>query len=151
MDELTLYLQSTEYYAEYKLEQILNEKIIITDDHIKNIDFNYYESDLGFNIITLFEKYGYVFTNNDYILLVSKSGSTIKYISEDKQTNKICKTAVKQYGFALEFISDDKKTNEICKMAVLRNKTALCYVPDIIKHVYLHKMNIISINDLWSI
>ncbi len=68
MDELTQYLNTSKYYSEYKLEQILNKKIIITKNHIDHIKCISCE----FNIIILFEQYGYIFTNEDYILLVKK-------------------------------------------------------------------------------
>ena len=41
MDELTQYLNSNDY-EKSKLERILNKKIIITKNHIENIDIVYY-------------------------------------------------------------------------------------------------------------
>ncbi len=70
MDELTRYLKLGDY-DKSKLEQILNTKIIITDDHIKNINFKYYHIDIKFNMITLFEKYGYIFTNDICVFLIN--------------------------------------------------------------------------------
>ena len=89
MDELEQYLKFANYH-EYTLEHILNKKIMITDKHIDAINVFY---DMGrldkFNIITLFEKYGYIFTNNTYILLVTKNGYLLKFISEDNRTDEI--------------------------------------------------------------
>jgi len=128
MDELTQYLKLTEY-NELKLEQILNKKIIITKDHIDNINVNYcciYQID----IINLFEKYGYVFTNDDYIMLINNCGMIIMYISKDKRTDKICEIAVRKRSSTLRFVPEDKKTEEICKIAVQKFGDALRYVPD---------------------
>ncbi len=107
MDELTEYLRCN-YYREFELEQILNKKIIITKEHIENIDVKY-NCCINFNIIKLFEKYGYCFTNDDYILFVSENGAIIQYISEDNKTNEICKIAVQQNKQALQFVPDNKK------------------------------------------
>ncbi len=126
MDELTQYLKSNADYTEFELEQILNKKIIITDDHIKNIKFEY----CNFNIIVLFEKYGYVFTNEIYKMIIQKYGYALFFISEDKKTDEIYEIAIKQNGMALQYIIDDKKTNKICEIAVQQHGYALCYVPE---------------------
>jgi len=157
MDELTQYLRSkycsgSKNYNKNELEEILNKKIIITENHIKNIVLYKYYFD--FNIINLFEKYGYIFTNNDYILLVKKDGYILKYIPIDNQTDEIYTYAVKQNGNALQFIPIDnqtdeiytyavkqtghalqfipeaRKTKKICEIAVRQDGQALCYVPD---------------------
>jgi len=95
MDELTQYLKFTIKYNKIDLEQILNKKIIITREHIDNINYIYDT----FNIILLFKKYGYVFTNDDYILLNNKHG--IKYIPEDKKTAEIYKNEVERLKYKL--------------------------------------------------
>ena len=125
MDELTQYLKSDEY-KESKFEQILNKKIIITEDHIKNINFKYY----NFDIINLFEKYGYIFTDGNYKIAVQQNGYMLKYIPDDKKTYEICTIAVKQIGWALKFVPDNKKTYKICKIAVQQTGWALCFVPE---------------------
>ena len=135
MDELLQYLDS-DSYDESELEQILNKKIVITKNHIENIDLNNYYEDWTFNIINLFEKYGYVFTNDDYIILVNKNGFMLSNVPEDMRTNEIYKIAVKQVGYALRFVPGDKKTNEICKIAVRQDKWALWLVPNN-KKIYL--------------
>ena len=135
MDELIQYLKSYSY-EKSKLEYILNKKIIITKNHIDNIKIIFC-CDQKFNIIKIFEKYGYIFTNDDYIMLVNKCGFAIQFIPEDKQTNKICKTAVQQNGFALEFVPEDKKTDEIYKIAVKQCKNAFNFVPDNKKYLFI--------------
>ena len=130
MDELTQYLK-TGKYIENELEQILNKKIIITEDHIKHINMpisNFYG--YNFNIITLFEKYGYVFTDDDYILMIRKNGNIIEYISKDKLTNNMCEIAVRQGGILLRYIPSDKRTNELCKLAVQENAYLIIFVPE---------------------
>ncbi len=129
MDDLTEYLKK-HTYNKSKLEQILNKKIIITDDHIKHIKFDYYNYNPELNIIKLFEQYGYIFTNDIYILLINKNGYMLKYMSTDNITNEICKIAVQQTGNALRFVPEDKKTDEICEIAVRQNGRALYYVPE---------------------
>ena len=129
MDELAQYLNPAGYYIyynEFELEKILNKKIIITQKHIDYIIPIF----CNFNIIVLFEKYGYVFTDDDYILLIKKNGKMLRYISEDKKTNKICKLAVQQNGQALCYVPKDKKTDELCKIAVQQNGCALQDIPD---------------------
>ena len=99
MDELTKYLKTNRGYTELNLKQILDKKIMITKNHIENINpNNYYDSYCRFNIITLFEKYGYIFTDDIYMLLVNKDGRILRYIPKNKRTHEICETAVKQNG-----------------------------------------------------
>ena len=131
MDELTRYLKS-DYYRENEIENILNKKIIITKDHIDNIK-SIHCCDRRVNIIKLFEKYGYVFTDDDYIMLVKKGGRILRYIPENKRTNKICEIAVQQDGSALQYVPEDKKTNKICEIAVQQDGTVLEYVPEDMK------------------
>ena len=128
MDELTRYLKLGDY-DKSKLEQILNTKIIITDDHIKHIKFDYYNYNPELNIIKLFEQYGYIFTNDIYILLINKNGYMLKYMSTDNITNEICKIAVQQTGNALEYVPENKKTNELCVIAIRQHMDTLEYVP----------------------
>ena len=95
MDELTQYLKLS-HYNEFELEEILNKKIIITKDHVDSIDIDYYWDECEFNIIKLFEKYGFIFTDDIYISLLNKNGNIIHDIPEKKRTNEIYKTAVRQ-------------------------------------------------------
>ena len=129
MDELLQYLKS-DSYNESELEQILNKKIVITKNHIENINIGNYRDYLEFNIINLFEKYGYVFTNNDCIMLVNKYGYILDDIPEDIKTNEICEIAVKKHWYALEFVPNDKKTDYICRIAVEKHAYALQHVPE---------------------
>ena len=128
MDELTIYLKAG-YYHKLKLEQILNKKIIITKEHIDNIH-TWNCQYIDFDIINMFEKYGYVFTYDDYILLVKKGSHMFKFIQENIKTDKLCKFAVQQSGYALQYVPDDKKTEEICKIAVQQDGYTLQYIPD---------------------
>ena len=139
MDELTEYLKSNYYYNEYELEAILNKKIIINQNHIENINLRDYHDHWYFNIIKLFEKYGYVFTNDDYILLINRCGNVMTYISDDRLTDEICKTTVQHNGHVLQFVPENKKTDEICKIAVAKNKLALEYVPANKQHLFIKK------------
>ena len=153
MDELIQYLKSL-MYNEFELKQILNKKIIITRNHIEHINLYYYGIYWRFNIIALFEIYGYIFTDDDCILLINKdisimqyipdnnktyelcenavrySGTTLQYVPDSKKTKKICKIAVRQYGYLLRHVPKDKKTNEICEIAVRQNGNALQFVPE---------------------
>ena len=129
MDELSYYLSHTNCYKKSELEQILNKKIVITRKHIENIDLKYHYH-FDFNIIKLFETYGYYFTNDDYILLVRMNGILIQCISEDNITDEICKIAIQQNGCLLQCVPNDKKTDKICKIAVQKNEWALEYVPE---------------------
>ena len=132
MDELLLYLQS-DSYDEIKLEQILNNKIIITKNHIKNINLDNYDTirdkNWDFNILNLFEKYGYIFTYDDYILLVNKNDCILEYVPENMKTDEICEIAIKQSGSAFNFIPKNKKTDKLYKIAVQSNGLALQHIP----------------------
>ena len=139
MDELTQYLKNTIIYTESELELILNKKIIITKNHINNIRIKFC-CEYNFNIIEIFEKYGYVFTNDDYIMLVNKYRYAIRFIQKDKQTIEICKIAVQQCGDILYFISEDKKTNEIYEIAVRTNGQSLLFVPNNKKTIEICKI-----------
>ena len=150
MDNLELYLTHQENYDYKELSNILETKINITKNHVRHIRFI-----LGFyKILILFEKYGYIFTDNDYKHIASKypfileripndnitdeickiavrtEGCVLYYVPDDKKTDEICESAVLQNGFALQYVPDDKKTDEICESAVLQNGFALQYVPE---------------------
>ena len=122
MDELQHYMQKANKYKINTLEKILDKKIIITENHIKNI-----KNMKHINIIELFEKYGYVFTNDDYIYLINIDGCFIKYINN--KYYELCKLAVKQNGIALQYIPLNILTDELCEIAVRQNGYALKYVP----------------------
>ncbi len=164
MDELTIYLKFTNY-KKFELEQILNKKIIITNDHINGINVDYCFNNYRVNMIKLFNKYGFIFTDDIYISLVNKNGYilfnipkndrtneicktavqqngyALAYVPYDKKTDEICKIAVRQQGLALQFVPDDKKTDEICEIAVKQNKEALKYVPHNKKHLFIKNEN----------
>ena len=128
MDELSQYLK-TGYYNEIELQQILDKKIMITKNHVENINLDYFNIHWYFDIITLFKKYGYIFTNDDYILLVNKNKYIIKIIPDDMKTDKLCKITVKSYGYLLQLVPEDKKTYDLCKIAVRQDGQALLFVP----------------------
>ncbi len=129
MDPLQVYLTTACYHHKDRIEHFLDKKIIITIDHIKNINFESWHDHCNFNIIMLFEKYGYVFTNDSYIALVNKQGNMLQYIPNDKRTYKICKTAVQRTGLALQYVPINKQTNEIYKTAVRQDGFALGLIP----------------------
>ena len=58
MDELTKYLQTSEKYDEQELIEILDKKIIITSNHIRNIKFHH----INVNINSYL--YEPIYTNN---------------------------------------------------------------------------------------
>ncbi len=122
MAELILCLQDKNC-NEKKIEKILNNKLIITETHIKNID-RYYK----FNIIKLFEKYGYVFTNDDYMLLVNINGCYLKYISN--KTEELCRAAVIKNGNALLYVEQNKRTNELYELAIRGNRNMLHFIDE---------------------
>ena len=128
MQYLTLTTPTTwSKYKKREIKNLLNKKIMITKNHVENINCN---PTPGFNIISLFETYGFVFTNDMYILLVRKNGFMIDYISKDKQTDELWKIAVQQNVYTFHNISDDKKTDELCEIAVKRDGCLLKYVPN---------------------
>ena len=124
MDELTEYLINapTYYYSVIRLERILNKKIIITPNHIKYVKQG--------PIINIFKKYGYVFTEDDYMYLMLNINNAFSNIPDNEKTNKLCVFAVQQNGQNLQFVPPNKITDEICKIAVQQNYNALEYVPE---------------------
>ena len=134
MDELTNYLQSQNHYYKFDLEQILDTKIMINKDHILCIT-----GYCLFNIIKLFEQYGYVFTNDDYIFL-AHNPSIFVYIPDNKRTYEICKLAVQYDAYALQYITEDKKTDEICKIAVQQCGLTLKFVPEYMRTNEIYKI-----------
>jgi len=128
MDNLELYLIQNEKYNNEKLSNILETKINITGNHIKHIKFTWQNDSI--KIIKLFEKYGYIFTEDDYKYILCKNPSVLQYISNDNKTEDICKIAVQKYGLTLQYIPNDKKTDEICELAVRQDGFALKYVPE---------------------
>ena len=128
MDELMRYIQF-EDYEKFGFEQILNKKIMITKNHFEKINFNLcYDEEI--NIINLLEKYGYIFTDDDYIFIINDSPCSFAYIPENKRTIELCKIVVQKRGDMLYHVSENKKTDEICKIAVQQNGYALAYVPE---------------------
>ena len=118
-------------YIEQELIQILNTKVIITSEHIQNIIIDGPDALMGMpNIIQLFENYGFVFMEHDYKNLLNKNGRFIKYISDEKKTEDMCKIAVKTVGYLLKYVPKDKRTYEICKIAVQQTGIALEFVPE---------------------
>ena len=119
MDILESYLTQHEKYNNKELIDILDTKINITKNHIRNIKFTLMNNSI--QIIKLFEKYGYIFTEDDYEYIISKDSFVLQYISNNNKTDAIYKIAVQKYGLNLQFIPDDKKTDEICELAVRQN------------------------------
>ena len=108
MDKLLEYLQTTNYYSKSKLITLLNTKIMITNKHIENMKYS------DFNIIKLFEEYGYVFTNDDYLKLVKKSGYFLRWIEDDKKTKEMCEIALKSTSpMMLQFVPEHFQTPEM--------------------------------------
>lgn len=70
-------------------------------------------------IINIIEKYP-----KDYFDMV------IQYIDKNKQTPRICNTAVKMNGIALAYIDPKFQTPELCAIAVDNNPSAMQYVVD---------------------
>ncbi len=75
MDELTSYLCEKTQNKEKLIKILDTERIPITRKHIRNINKWY-----SFNIIKLFETYGYVFSNDDFVFLIKIDGLYIQYI-----------------------------------------------------------------------
>ena len=129
MDILEIYLTQHRKYNSKELIDILETKINITKNHVKHIKCTW----IIFEVLTLFEKYGYIFTEDDYKYIVGKYPFILERIPDDNKTYEICKIAVQKYGSMIQYISDDKKTDEICKIAVEQCNEALKYVPNEIK------------------
>ena len=127
MDELDIYLKNRFPYVYDEIEQILNKKIIINKDHIRNI-----KQGRG-SLIYLFETYGYCFTNDDYIMLISDDESILNYIPKDKRTVEIYEAAVRKNGNMIIYVPTDKITNNICKLAIQQNCNLLEYIPEDMK------------------
>ena len=127
MDELDEYLKCSYNYIGHDIEKILNKKIIITDSHIKNINFNH----CHFNIIALFEKYGYIFTNEIYEMIIQQDGWLIRYFSED---NKIFEKAIRKNGWVMRHIFKNNNINELCKTEIQHDKWEVQHVS---KNIYL--------------
>ena len=125
MDELLIYLQGY-YYCHDELERILDTRIMINENHIKNIKGLFCE----FDIIKIFEKYGYVFTDETYKIIIKNCPYLLKYIPENIQTNEFYEYMVQVNGFVLQYIPINKKTAKICKLAVQQAGFAFIYVPD---------------------
>ena len=151
MDELDYYLQTTSYYNYKKLKRILNKKIIITANHIKYVNIKEINK-----IIDLFEKYGYVFTTEDYIMLLLKDVTVLEHIPENKRTDeiyeivarqnwlvmalytheitdKIYEIGIRHDGLTLQYIPRDRITNNMCKLAIRQNCCSIRYVPEDMK------------------
>ncbi len=138
-DELTQFLKS-KCYIETELIRILDTKIIITSDHIKNIDVTCYTEIYNYDILAKFERYGYIFTNDDYIILMNKNELMLRYIPGDKRTNEIYEILIKKNGGVLREIPHNKKTYKICKIAVKQNKHAYDDVPSDMKTLELYNI-----------
>ena len=95
MDALLDYLQSNYHHDKSELILLLDTKITITIKHIENMKYT------DFNIIKLFEEYGYVFTDDDYLKLVKKSGYFLQWIKDDKKTKEICEIALKSTSLGM--------------------------------------------------
>ena len=167
-DELYNYLKYSQTYKIEELEKILNTKITISNIHIKNFSRNKHE----FNIITLFEKYGYIFTIADYTMLINNSctyfclasdksyelckiavsiaGILLYFVPNDKLTTELYELAVKQDGQALDMIPYNMRTYDLCKLAVQQNGNVLLFVPKHNKTIELCRIamqqNLQSIN-----
>ena len=117
-DELTQFLKS-KCYIETELIRILDTKIIITSDHIKNIDVTCYTEIYNYDILAKFERYGYIFTNDDYIILMNKNELMLRnglFICQDEIPKHIaherCKLAIQQNRCEFQFIPNQAIKNK---------------------------------------
>ena len=118
MDKLLNYLQSNDYYNESDLILLLsNSKIMITETHIANLKYT------AFNIVKLFETYGYIFSDDDYLMLVKKSGYFIRWIPENKKTRDMCAIAYNSTNISvLEHIPEHLQTWKMLEWKMNSNK-----------------------------
>ena len=123
MDDLKDYLSCATYYDIDELHKILDKKKTITSEHIANIKPNH----PYINFVQLFENYGYIFTNDDYIELVSTDGYYLSFIQN--KTYELCEIAVNNNSYALKFVPDNQKTIELCEIALKYNDYVDRYIP----------------------
>ena len=62
--------------------------------------------------------------------LIQKFGWFLLHIPEDKRTESLCLSAVRQNGWALKHVPKDKQSEEICLAAVRQNGWALKHVTE---------------------
>ncbi len=112
MDKLLDYLQTTVYYHESDLILLLsNSKIMITEKHIANIKYT------TFNILKIFETYGYIFSDDDYLMLVKKCGYFIQWIPENKKTREMCEIAHASTTYSMfQYIPKHLRTLEMLEI-----------------------------------
>jgi hypothetical protein len=67
-------------------------------------------------------------TEEEMLTALKQNGFALKYIPAEKQTKKICKTALKTDGLALEYVAN--KTEELYLYAVKQDGFAIIYAQD---------------------
>jgi len=60
------------------------------------------------------------------LIAVSADGEVLEYISEEKQTEKVCMAAIKNNPTSIQYVK--KLTPELCIYAVSLNKKAMEYI-----------------------
>ena len=121
MDELQIYLNSRNY-TESGLCEILNKKIMITNEHVKLYKDGY----PNVRIIEIFKRYGYVFTIDDYKYIIHECVDEIERIPTDEITEELYLYVLDELingsydiksslSWIMNVISDDEITENIRK------------------------------------
>ena len=122
-DTLLDYLQSNENYDNSYLTSLLNTKIVIKKEHVSNMKY------VNFNIIKLFGKYGYDYTNDDYLMLVMKDERFLNLIPEDVKTYEFYKLVVQSNGLLLQYVPEWFQAPDLCVLAIKNNRDASKFIP----------------------
>lgn len=125
-DALLDYLQSTEHYYIPDLLLLLTAETVITKEHISSMKYS------DFDIIKIFKTHGYVFMNDDYLILVKKNVRFLEWIPQFKKTYEFYKLAVQMDGLLLQCVPTEFQTEELCDMAVKNNQAAFKFVPKLL-------------------
>ena len=129
MDELSIYLANNDPCDKNKLINILNNKIIITSEHIKLIHYDVREKHLNLNIIKLFEDYGFIFNIDDYRQLLKQNGFLLKYLTDENKTEELCEIAIKSYPSSFNYVPRNMQTDKICELVIYHDWCMIKYVP----------------------
>ena len=166
MDELTKYLQTSEKYDEQELIEILNKKIIITSDHIKNIRFHHINVLLNMdmdidstitmncgpffygpiyinniNIIKIFEKYGYTISLDDAIFLIKLNYRYIFLIQTENIFGCNFKNSLTMNEMLnITFVIDEYNITEIYKLIIEQDPAILEIIPENKKTIEIYRI-----------
>ncbi len=155
-DKLLSYLKKHYFYDIASIIKILETKIIITNEHINVLNIESIFLNNNYKIISIFQQYGYIFSNDEliklsindirivpyipddnidivYNYLIKNNKHILRYIPENKRTYDICINSISMNGLMLEYVPENMKTYEICKTAVIQNGRCLLFVPNNIK------------------